>query len=391
MKRSLVFLNSHPIQYFAPLYREIEKSGLFDFEVWYCSKHGLAGEHDRQFGTAVKWDIPVLEGYRHRFLRNFSLWPSIYGFWGLVNPEIILQLWRLPRRSIVVVHGWAYLTHWLSIFATLFGHTLCIRAESPLKHESGKKGWKNALRKWLIRWGLFRLTKRFLYIGTQNRLFFQHFGAREDQLIFTPYSVDNDRFREEAQKLLPQKNEIRRQLGLPENAFIVLFSGKYIDKKRPLDLLEALDKMDDPRIVAVFVGEGALRPQMEAFIEKRHLRNRAILTGFINQSAIPRYYAIADLFAICSGVGETWGLVTNEAMNFGLPIVASDLTGSSDDLVEENQNGFTFSYGDTDDLARKIAAVAAMPESDRVRFGTRSLEIIDRYSYQTIIAGLQKI
>ena len=111
----------------------------------------------------------------------------------------------------------------------------------------------------------------------------------------------------------------------------------------------------------------------------------------LDGSQIQRYYAIADLFVICSGVGETWGLVTNEAMNFGLPIVASDLTGCSDDLVEEGKNGFVFRYGDTSDLAKKISAVAAMPESDRARFGTRSLEIIDRYSYQTIITGLQKI
>jgi len=120
MKRKFVFLNSHPIQYFAPLYREIEKSDAFDLEVWYCNKHGLGGEIDRQFGTSVKWDIPVLEGYRHRFLRNFSPKPSIYRFFGLANFGIISQLWHLPRRSTIVVHGWAYFTHWLAFFLSRF-------------------------------------------------------------------------------------------------------------------------------------------------------------------------------------------------------------------------------------------------------------------------------
>jgi hypothetical protein len=123
MKRKLVFLNSHPIQYFAPLYWEIEKSGLFDLEVWYCSKHGLSGEIDRQFGTSVKWDIPVLEGYRHCFLRNFSPKPSIYGFFGLVNFGIIRRMWRLQRKSIIVVHGWAFFTYWLAFFLPLFSAT----------------------------------------------------------------------------------------------------------------------------------------------------------------------------------------------------------------------------------------------------------------------------
>jgi len=131
MKRKLVFLNSHPIQYFAPLYREIEKNGSFNLEVWYCSKHGLGGEVDRQFGTAVKWDIPILEGYRHRFLRNFSLKPSIYGFFGLLNFGIIGLLWRLPRRSVVVVHGWAFCTHWLAFFLPRFS---AIRFVCELNH-----------------------------------------------------------------------------------------------------------------------------------------------------------------------------------------------------------------------------------------------------------------
>ncbi len=392
MKRALVFLNSHPIQYFAPLYREIEKSDFYDFEVWYCSKHGLEAEFDRQFGTSVKWDIPILEGYRHRFLRNRSPRPSIYGFWGLVNLALIKQLWRLPRQSIVVVHGWAYFSHWLCcFFAWLFGHSLCIRGESPLSHESSRLGLVSNLRKFLLRYGLFRLAGRFLFIGNQNRLFYQHYGIRDNKLLFTPYSVDNERFQHDAKALLPQKKSLRRQIGLTEGAFVILFTGKFIDKKHPLDLLSAIAKIPDTQVMAVFVGEGVLRPEMEAFILDNNLQERVILTGFINQSVISRYYAASDIFVMCSGIGETWGLAVNEAMNFSLPVIVSDLAGCSDDLVEENKNGFTYPCGDSQYLANKIGLIITMSDAERTKLGAFSRNRIDGYSYQAIISGLKKI
>ncbi|MBV6440277.1 MAG: D-inositol-3-phosphate glycosyltransferase [Saprospiraceae bacterium] len=391
MKRTLVFLNSHPVQYFAPMYQKIEKSGFFDLQVWYCSKHGLAGETDRQFGVSVKWDVPILEGYKHRFLSNISPRPSVYSFAGLINPGIVSLLWKLPKKSIIIVHGWNYITHWLAFFfAPLFGHTLCLRAESPFIHEAGKSGLKHCLRNTALR-GIFRRINRFLYIGTQNRLFYQHFGIRDGQLIHTPYSIDNQRFQNEAAKLLPQKKALRRQLSLPEDAFIVLFTGKFIAKKRPLDLLKALAQIQDTRVVAVFVGEGVLRADMEHFIRDCHLEKRVFLTGFVNQTLIPHYYAVADTFAMCSEKGETWGLSTNEAMNFGLPVILSDQTGCAADLVEEGKSGFVFRSGDLMDLAHKISLIAAMSGEEREKMSIASKAKIAGYSYQSVIAGLRKI
>lgn len=275
-------------------------------------------------------------------------------------------------------------------FASLFGHTVCLRADSPFIQEPVDPTFRKSLRNFLLKNVLFPIVDRLLYIGVQNRLFYKHFGVADEKLIFAPFSVDNTRFRSEAKNLLPKKEKLRAELGLPSNAFIVLFSGKYIDVKRPLDLLRALAELNHLNIAVVFVGEGHLRREMENFIRENNLGERAILTGFVNQSIISRYYASADTFVLCSGK-EAWGLSTNEAMNFNLPIILSDQVGCADDLVEESKNGFTFRCGDVEDLAGKIELLASMPESERQKMGAASLEKIAAYSYEAVIAGLQKI
>lgn len=266
-----------------------------------------------------------------------------------------------------------------------------MRAESPLHQEATNPDWRKSLRNFALKNILFRLSDRFLYIGIQNRLFFKHFGVSDSKLIFTPYCVDNDRFQNDAKELLPEKNKLRADLGLPTDSFIALFSGKFIAKKRPLDLLNALSKIQNESIFAVFVGEGELRSDMENFIRENNLERRVVLTGFVNQSVIPRYYAAADIFVMCSEKGETWGLSTNEAMNFSLPIILSDRVGCADDLVAEGKNGFSYPCGDISDLAEKIEYLATIPEVKRHDMGAASLKKIGDYSFASIIAGLQKI
>jgi glycosyltransferase involved in cell wall biosynthesis len=103
------------------------------------------------------------------------------------------------------------------------------------------------------------------------------------------------------------------------------------------------------------VGEGELRKEMEQFIADNQLV-QVILTGFVNQSQVSEYYAISDVFVMCSTIGKP-GAVVNEAMNFGLPVVISDITGCSDDMVINGDNGYIFKTGDSDQLALKLEAV----------------------------------
>jgi glycosyltransferase involved in cell wall biosynthesis len=385
----IIFLNSHPIQYFAPLYFQTAKDPAIFLQVFYCSNETLKGCSDVQFGVTVKWDIPLLEGYDYKFIKNASFKPSISnGFWGLLNWDIISILRKLPK-SIVIVHGWSYATNIITIIAAkIFGHTVCLRGETPLNQELQKNKCITLLKHLYLRC-IFLFTDYALYIGKQNKLFYQYLGFEDSKLFFTPYCVDNVRF--SAYDLSSTKSLVREKLGLPADKKIILFSGKYIDKKRPTDLLSAIHQLNRSDIYTVFVGDGNLRTQMESFIINNGIEQNVLLAGFINQSMIPYYYAAADVFVMCSGLGETWGLSVNEAMNFNIPIIISETCGSSFDLVKNGINGFTFKEGDIDELSDKISKSLTFNSDDINNLKECNKSILKEYSYETIITNLKKI
>jgi glycosyltransferase involved in cell wall biosynthesis len=360
-------------------------------QVYYCSPKGLQATYDREFGVELQWDLPLLEGYSATFLPNRSATANeVAGFWSLRNWAIVPALWQQPR-SYVIVHGWNYFTHIMTIVcARLFGHKVCLRAETPLPQELLKAPWKRGLRQLLLGWGLFPWVDYCLYIGQQNWAFYTHYGVAARKLIFMPYSVDNARFQHQHQVLQPQRSALRQSLQIPDAALVILYSGKYIPKKRPLDLLRAFAQLQHPQAFLVMVGEGALRPEMENFIQEQGLSVRVLLTGFVNQQVIAQYYTCADAFVMCSEQGETWGLSSNEAMNFGLPLILSDLTGSAADLVDEGQNGYIYPTGDVAALQEKLESMLHLSSAERQRMGAHSLHKIAQYSYERIAQELDQ-
>jgi glycosyltransferase involved in cell wall biosynthesis len=376
----VIFINSHPIQYFVPLYQYLTRVDL-PTECWYCSDENIRGHFDKQFGTTVKWDIPLLEGYTSRFFPNRSWKPSLYnGFFGLINPGMWRALFR-EKRSVVVVHGWNYLTHVMVIVVgRLAGHRVCIRGESPLNQELLKSGANRFVKHIILQGLLFRFVSRFLFIGQQNKEFYKYYGVKEKKLVFTPYAVDNARFGLAASTL--KKNSVRNEFHLPQNAFVVLFTAKFIGKKRPMDLLRAFEKLDIQNKFLVMVGDGELRGEMEKFIEEKGLKNTVRLTGFVNQTEIVKFYAAADVFVLCSGVGETWGLSVNEAMNFNLPVIVSDTAGCCPDLVGP-ESGYSFKTGDINELS------SVLLRSYSGKHECHSSTVVGRYSFERIAASLE--
>jgi glycosyltransferase involved in cell wall biosynthesis len=380
LKKKIAYFLSHPIQYQSPMVKLLSQQNEIDLTVYYFTDHTLGGK-DTQFGRKINWDIPILDGYQYQFIRNWALKPAVSGaFWGLINPGLLIVLLR-NRPDYIVIHGWAYLSNLLLLVAAkILRIKVIMRAESPWKQEKISRSKRIVLK--------FFVDKA-LYLGVQNKLFYQNYQLKDSQLFFMPYCVDNKRFTKAYDRLSPERNRLKYEFGYTDQDVVLLFCGKYIEKKRPFDLLKALKNAANVNIKCIMVGEGELRKEMEQFIIDNDIQDQVNLTGFINQSEIARYYVVADIFVLPSGRGETWGLVINEAENFHLPIIASDMVGCTDDLIKEGINGYTYPCGDIDALSAKLKLLIN-DESRRKQMGEASAQIVGEYSYENCVKGIME-
>ena len=387
--RKITYFLSHPIQYFSPLLRALAK--VTDLEVYYFSDASIKGRKDAGFGEAITWDTPLLDGYASFFIPNFGRRgnPDNH-FWDVFNPGLV-EVIRKRKRSVVIVNGWTYSSTLLAIFSSrLLGRKVWLRAENPMNQELRKSPRVLFLKRLFLKHILFRhFIDKCLYIGTESEKFFRYYGVTEDRLIYTPYAVDNAFFSAAWQEWKDRTGELKQKLGLPQNKKIILFVGKYTPKKRPMDLLRAFRRLQPSDHLLIMVGEGELRPEMEKFAGMEGLNEKVVFTGFVNQSQISLYYSVADVFVMCSGMGETWGLSVNEAMNFAKPVIVSDTCGCSADLVRHGGNGFIFEEGNIGQLAAYLQQTLA-DGSFTENAGRESGEIIKEFSIQTIVQNVSQ-
>lgn len=378
-------LASHPIQYQAPLFRALAARREIDLVVFFCSRWGVERYCDPGFGVSFSWDVPLLDGYRHIFLKNLSPRPSPSHFWGVINPGITAAILR-GGFDAIWIHGWYLASNWLAWVAGASSRTpVLLRGESSGLAEPG--GLKGKMKRTVLT-AFFERISGFLAIGTSNATFYRSYGVPEEKIFWTPYAVDNGFFREQARNLAGQKRLLREKEGISQDLPVILFCGKLIEKKCPFDLLRAFAILGGyPKASLVFVGDGPLRPKMECFVSEHRLANIYFL-GFRNQTELPVCYAMADLLVLPSSV-EPWGLVLNEAMCFGLPVIASDRVGAAADLVQEGINGFTYPVGNVKALADRLQGVLA-DEQGRQEMGLQSCAIISRWGIKEDAEGLLK-
>lgn len=385
----LAVLNSHPIQYFAPLYRRLAQEPDIDLTVYYCSRQGADEYLDPGFGQRLKWDIPLLEGYRYTFLPNLRRQDQVAGSFSLINPSIIAEL-QQKRYDAICLHGHVYVTDWLGVLGALCSRTpIFYRSESSLTYDSQvRRPLYIRLVKSLVLRTLFAQIEAFLAIGTLNREFYRFYGAEQAKIFQVPYAVDNQYFSLKASEFRERRAELRAAHGLGDQV-VFLFAAKMTAKKRPLELLQAFRMIHDvPQAALLMVGDGELREQAEKYVTEHGLVN-VHFTGFVNQSQLPKYYAMSDVFVRPDGVYQgDWGLTVNEAMAAGLAIIATDKIGASVDLIRDNLNGVKVRFGDLHDLASAMREIATRPGLAQA-MGTRSAEIIRTWSYEECVQGVK--
>jgi glycosyltransferase involved in cell wall biosynthesis len=382
----LAILSTHPIQYHSAWFRALAARPGLDVHVYYCHKATPQEQAGAGFGVEFDWDVPLLEGYPHTFLKNVADSAGHGRFDGFDTPEI-KEIIRRYRYDAVVVNGWHYKSAWQAIWACWKSKVkVMARGDSHLHTPRGMA--KRAVKSFAYR----RFIPRFdacLAAGQWSREYFLHYGALPERIFLVPHAIDNRRFQIEAECLEPRRPDLRKEKGLDENAIVFMFSGKFILKKRPMDFVRAIERavQRNPQIQGLMVGDGPLRASCEDLVRERKAPIR--FTGFLNQSQIIKAYVASDALVLPSDGGETWGLVVNEAMACARPCIVSDSVGCGPDLVIPQKTGSIFSLGNVDALAISMLEFAGNPKR-MISMGIAARSGLINYSVETAVDGIIK-
>lgn len=387
-KYRVAYLVSHPIQYQAPMLRLISAQPDMDLTVYFQSDMSVGGYADRGFGQRVKWDIPLIDGYQHEILPG--IWrdgpvtaqrPINWGFASRLHRSRFDALW---------VHGYARWVNWTAmVCAKAQGLAVLVRDEATLF--SAERSLIRRLEKRAFFAALSKLASAFLAIGSANRDYYLAHGIPPERIFLMPYCVDNAFFADRAREAQASRAQLRRDLQLDADRPVILYAAKFEPRKRPRDLLLAYERLvraSDPAVQPslLFVGDGELGNSLKAEARNKGLHAVKFL-GFRNQSELPAFYALCDVFVLPS-MSEPWGLAVNEVMATGRPVVVSDQVGCARDLVTNGLNGFIFPAGDVDALAEALTRVLA--DRDRAaRMGMASTQIMAKWSFNDDVAGLR--
>lgn len=364
MKPKLAVIVSHPIQHFSPVYRTLADHSQLNPIVFYFSDVGASSFFDKGFMKSFSWDIDLLNGYRHTILEHGKSVNK--GFWEIYSKRIWEELSH-ENPDAVLLYGYSQGIQWQVLqWAKKYNKKILYFSDSELIRQ--RSMWSKIL-KYPIIYYFFSSVNIFLTTGDNNEAYLKFYGADEKKFHRCPLSVDIKRLRAKAMNSAAIRNDVRKKYGITPHDFVVLFTGKLMDIKRPMDLLKAVLNLKNNRhrVVALFVGSGILSDSLKEFTQCNFLQNNIHFAGFVNQSEIAHYYLAADVLAITSET-DAHPLVATEAAALGLSLIVSDRVGciGKTDVAQPNHNALVYPCGDIDKLSYAIQQLKDSPKKRQI-------------------------
>lgn len=379
----LAIITTHPIQYYAPLFRMLESRRNITIKVFYTWSQSQQGsKYDPGFGKNIQWDIPLLDGYDYTFVENIASKPGTHHYNGIINPSLNEEVSQWQPDAVLII-GWSFKSH-LNCMRFFKGKIpVLFRGDSTLLAEQW--GIKIIFRTLFLRW-VYKFIDYALYVGTNNKLYFIRHGVKEKQLIFAPHAVDNERFYDK-ENIYEQEALIwRNNLGITQKDLVFLYAGKLEYKKDPALLIKAFKRINNSHVHLIILGNGPLESKLKKSYST--IKNLQFI-DFQNQSKMPVVYRLGNALVLPSkGPIETWGLSVNEAMACSRAIIVSDRCGCGVDLVKTNVNGFIFKRNSVNELFKKMALI--IENKNRLNeMGNNSLNIIQDWSFEKICETIE--
>jgi len=307
---------------------------------------------------------------------------------GASRSELVRHLERALEQfkpGVVVIPGWASPAAWAATHWCMRRRVPMVCMSESTEWDEPRRGGKEWIKKKLV--GLFSSA---LVGGKRHGDYLTQLGMPAERIFLGYDAVDNRYFSDKAEEIRAHGDEVRRQYGLPSDYFLA--SARFVEKKNLPRLLEAYALYrtlgDAVPWSLVLLGDGALRSALESQVAALGLCDHVTMPGFRQYPDLPAYYAVAGAFIHPSTV-EPWGLVVNEAMASGLPVLVSNRCGCAPELVSEGVNGFTFDPLNVKEIAQKMLQISASG-FPRTAFGEKSREIAAQWGPERFARGLSQ-
>jgi len=381
----LAIVVTHPIQHFVPFYRALAADPGIELHVLYGAPIGIKSYFDREMQSEISWNMDMLGGYSHEFLgevpangQSSVREPS--------SPEIAARL-KAFGPDVVLVYGHAQANVYRAIW-------WCRRNKVPLMTIGDsellrQRATTTRMAKEVVVRQIFRRYSAFLSVGDRNADFYAYYGAPRDRIFRCPFTIDETTYRAAKANRPALRAEARHTYDIADDAIVALFVGKLSNRKRPVDLIEALAQPKGSRkVTALFAGNGEQMELAKARAAETGVDAR--FAGFVNVDKLPALYAAADML-VHPSQADPHPLICSESACIGLPMLLSDRVGAAGptDIARPGENALIFPCTDTAALAMLIDELAG-DDARRAAMGARSLEIFDELDITASVAGVHR-
>jgi glycosyltransferase involved in cell wall biosynthesis len=370
MKRRLVITTEIISPYRIPVFNVLAQHPDVDLHVIFLAETDPGMRRWKVYKDEIRFSYEVLPHWRRR----------VAGYNLLLNRGMVSALDE-ARPDVIVCGGYGYVASW-----QVLGWARRRKRPVFLWSESNQQDQRRGLlHVEMLKRHFVGACSGFVVPGKSAAAYAATFGGPHERIFVAPNAVDNAFFSREASVARSRAPEMRRQFGLPEHYFLCV--GRLVSSKGVFDLLEAYSLLAPElrvRSELLFVGDGVDQPELEARAAAIH-PGAVRVAGFAHREQLAVYYALADALVFPTHT-DPWGLVVNEAMACGIPIVATDAGGCVQDLVQEGWNGYVVPKNAPGKLSEALAKIACVPELSS-SMGTRSAQRIEQNSPPACAAG----